>query len=228
MHYQRPNSSVEIFAPNLLTLSCLHYVADKYEFRDLGSLVHAIVYFMDTQELLPRWRIVLGSVKHAKTIHLLNWWNTDLAEARNKDMIMLWNTHCLGLKTGNTKMEMFGIADFLRIAPNVITLILDIINTEAVNWKDGSERAFGKRCLEEELRGRLRHLKTVIVRSFVGSENELELLKYLLTHGVVLEKMSLLSAKPRCQFASEELLADTLKALQSFGQSFPNVEISLS
>ncbi|XP_068636157.1 putative F-box protein At1g49610 [Aristolochia californica] len=251
MHYQRSNSSVEISAPNLVTFSCLHYVAEKYEFRDLGSLLHAIVYFMDTEELLPRWRIVLGFLKHAKNIQLLNWWNPDLAQDRSKEINMLLNAHCLELKTGNTKMEIFGIVDFLRIAPDVTTLILDIINTEAVNKKEDNDvsdhdvfgvnfplrlldcnknnlqRSYGERC-GEELRGCLRNLKIVIVRWFVGSENELELLKYLLRHGVVLEKISLLSAKPRLQFGTEQLSSETLRSLQDFGRSFPNVEISLA
>ncbi|XP_077243391.1 F-box/FBD/LRR-repeat protein At5g56420-like [Tasmannia lanceolata] len=217
LHYIDENSSVEICAPKLVSFNCIHYSADDYILKDVSSLVDADILFIHFDEYFPRWRKIIEFLGHVRSLTVQNWW-MKLMEQKTDflEKIRLDNLKHLDFLTGSTKIELLGLAILIRIAPNLETMVLQMV------FETDDNKAYLNKFIDKLLSGSLLHLKKVKIVFFAATENELQLVKFLLKHAVALEKMILVPGE------MEEASIERLKIMQSFHRSSPCVEILFS
>ncbi|XP_077242138.1 uncharacterized protein LOC143882547 [Tasmannia lanceolata] len=127
-------------------------------------------------------------------------------------------------------MELPGIARILRISPNLETMVLESDMVDQMAYmadNNASEESYTGDYLEKVFTGSPLYLKKLKITSFLATDNEIELVKYLLKYGVALEKIILVPYKTGLVSVSPEHLAERFQELQAFPRSSKDAEILL-
>ncbi|XP_077242139.1 putative F-box protein At1g49610 isoform X1 [Tasmannia lanceolata] len=226
------NGSVEIDAPNLLSFTCIRYLADDYLIKDVSSLVEAVIIFSLSNAFFQNWRKIVNALTHVRSLKVQSWWWMQHLQQTGEysEEILPHKFRYLELETVLSKMELPGIARILRISPNLETMVLESDMVDQMVYmadNNASEESYTGDYLEKVFTGSPLYLKKLKITSFLATDNEIELVKYLLKYGVALEKIILVPYKTGLVSVSPEHLAERFQELQAFPRSSKDAEILL-
>ncbi|KAM1003560.1 hypothetical protein ACFX15_003618 [Malus domestica] len=132
----------------------------------------------------------------------------------------------LTLKTTMHDHEQFGIKFFLNCCPNLETLTIERCPEETAEYNGYTPSVLEPQ--EEMWKGNVEvyecimgTLRMVEVRDYMGSQHELDLLSYLLTHGRIMEQLTVITS------SDEEVNGGNPEEFRLKAQEFSLVTISL-
>ncbi|XP_077243390.1 putative F-box/LRR-repeat protein At4g15060 isoform X2 [Tasmannia lanceolata] len=227
MNYERDGeiTSVDILAPNLVSFSCINYIADEYTLKDVSSLEEAVVLFpQQDDKFFPHWSKIIKFLGHVRSLKVQNLWGMQHPQQNGEcsEKICPSKFRYLELVTGLSEMELLGIARILRLSPNLEIMVLQMV----VKTDDNvSQEIYTTDFLEKLLTGSPICLKKLKITSFMATDNELELLKYLLKYGLTLEKIILVPSKTGLASVPPQHFAERFQELQAFPRSSQSAEI---
>ncbi|XP_077243385.1 F-box/LRR-repeat protein At5g38396-like [Tasmannia lanceolata] len=228
MNYERKNeiTSVEIHAPNLVSFSCIYYVADEYNLKDVSSLVEAVILFPDqSDEFFPHWSKIMKFVGYVRSLKMQNFSRRHLQQKGECSEKIRPSKLCsLELVTRLSEMELQRIARILRFSPNLETMVLQMV-FKADN--SASQESYTEDHLEKLFNGSPLCLKKLKITSFMATDNELNLVNYLLKYGVTLEKIIIITEKTDLPSVPPQHVAERFQELKSFPRSSQDAEMLL-
>ncbi|KAF5731602.1 F-box/LRR-repeat protein [Tripterygium wilfordii] len=184
-------TGLKIFAPNLLSLKVMGPKAWDYDLQDTASLtdvcVQLFIGFKTRREggiSCPMYKLFTGfhSTKFMKLhIDLLQFYLPKI-NAPDCFPAPFQNLEFVKLYTGADKRNLEFILHLLQHSPMLETLAIDFKECDRNNRWESEDKAVA--CL-------MYCLKTIEIGNFEGQENILELIRFLLRNGCLLEKMTI-------------------------------------
>ncbi|KAL7219031.1 hypothetical protein ACSBR2_012159 [Camellia fascicularis] len=182
-------SSVEICAPNLISISIAGFEMGKYGLK-ASSLVKAHICFPHKLHYYSYWSKIVRLVGHVECLTVQNWWFKLLAsEDVFSESSALKNLKHLELRTRYSKSYLLGMCALLERSPNLKTMILDYLP------QMDKDESLSEDLLDKPISLSMPNLSQVKMNSFQGTANEIDFVKLLKMQGSVLEKIVIIPAK---------------------------------
>ncbi|XP_058091110.1 F-box/FBD/LRR-repeat protein At5g56420-like [Magnolia sinica] len=213
--YRGKNSLVEIDAPNLASFCCMHYIADEFRFKDMLSLVNAFVHFEHEAECFHSWRNIVKFLSHVRNLTTWNWWGEERYTGMFFEDVFPGSLP----QTGEVLEKLFpGSLPQLKTGEFLEKFFPGSL--PRLTTSDFFEKFFP---------GCLPSLKVFKISAFRGTENELELVKFLLKHGMALEEV-IFDPNDKYGFTDQpppEFLAERFQEVRAFPRYSSHTKILL-
>lgn len=209
-HYE-----INILAPKLACLRCRDYIRKTYFLGTLPALVDADIDikrnehfgpFVSKEEYTKRVIKFLESLSHTESLTLsdssVKTFSSALEESQGLST-QFPNLQHLKL-TARPNHACGHIVQLLKISPNMKTLLLVITWANFESYKGRlywDEPSFYSKIIKDnweedpQFQFMLYHFKSFEIRNFLGCDNEIKFLKFLLMKATVLEKINIVLAQ---------------------------------